>query len=247
MDVNLVDKLSKYNGLSSVIDVINEKKIIGVSEVDFIEETIKSENPSDLDNILYGIMLDILKYNNEYLGLNVENISNIDEDIKEKKVITWSDILNYLDINYDLIDLNLKMEMEKISNLKLVLETARFIKNSRRPENRIINKISDANLVICILLYSNKKYISNIINYFKNDHLVDGRALGKAIEAIPSIFLVDTKGYIPANYELFIKNYKILKNEGVNVRNIIINKPILMISSNLENLVNSIKDVIAWR
>jgi len=127
--------------------------------------------------------------------------------------------------------------------LRTIEETARFIKNSRKVENRIINKLNDVNLIICILLYSNKKYISNIISYFKKENEVDGRALGKAIEAIPSIFLVNAPEHIPSNYDLFIKNYNLLKNEGVNVRNVIINKPIMMISSNLETLIQSIKDV----
>lgn len=241
---NLVDKLSKYDGLSSLVNSINSNKIISIKDVDFIEEVIVRENPLDLDNVLYGIMLDVLKYNNEFLGLNILESKN-EEVQQQEKTLSWNDILNYLNINYSLINYNLRVEMEKINNLKSVLETARFIKNSRRAENRIINKINDVNLVICILLYSNKKYISNIINYFKDGDVVDGRALGKAIESITSIFLVNTTGELPSNYELFIKNYEILKNEGVNVRNIIINKPILMISSNLENLVNSIKDVIA--
>lgn len=241
---SLIDKLSKYDGLSSLTELINAKKIISIKDVEFIEEEIKRENPLDLDSVLYGIMLDILKYNNEFLGLNISTEEDEGIAIKEKEIL-WSDILNYLSIDYNLIDVNLKKEMENVENLKNILETARFIKNSRRAENRIINKINDVNIIICILLYSNKKYISNIINYFKDGDTVDGRALGKAIEAIPSIFLVNSKGDVPSNYELFIKNYEILKNEGVNVRNIIINKPILMISSNLENLVNSIKDVIA--
>lgn len=241
----LVDKLSKYDGLSSIIDVINSKKLISVENVDLIEEQIKCKSPLDLDNILYGIMLDILKYNNDYLG--IVNTVDYQENVvlKQEKNIVWEDILSYLNIDYNLINEDLKNEMKKRTNLKGILETARFIKNSRRPENRIINKINDVNIVICILLYSSKKYISNIIEYFKDDNKVDGRALGKAIEAIPSIFLVDSHEFIPSNYDLFIKNYEILKNEDVNVRNIIINKPILIISSNLENLVNSIKDVIA--
>lgn len=243
MNIDLVDKLSKFNSLSSIIDIINTKKKLGIKDVEFIEEKIKQENPIDLDNILYGIMLDILKYNNDCLGLNISETEK-KEVLKLEKVITWDDILKYLNVDYSLIDNNLKIEMDNITNLKSIQDTARFIKNSRRAENRIVNKINDVNLIILILLYSNKKYISNIISYFKDGDVVDGRALGKAIESIPSIFLMNTKDGVPSNYELFIKNYEILKNEGVNVRNIIINKPILMISSNLENLVNSIKDVI---
>lgn len=243
MEFNLVDKLSRYVSLSSIVDGINKNKIISVKDIDFIEEEIKRENPNDLDNVLYGIMLDILKYNNKHLGLDQNEDTVILKVETEKKNITWTDILSYLGIDSNLIDLNLKNEMDKITNLKLVEETARFIKNSRKAENRIINKITDINLVICILLYSSKKHISNIISYFKDENEVDGRALGKAIEAIPSIFLVDAPDQIPSNYNLFIKNYEILKNEGINVRNIIINKPIMMISSNLETVINTIKEV----
>lgn len=244
MGSNLLDKISNYDGLFSIVESINQNKLISTKEIDFIEETIKKDNPIDLDNVLYGVMLEILKYNNEFLGLEKIQTEVVEERKVQKKEIAWNDILTYLEIDYNLIDSNLKSEMDKYTNLKSIEETARFIKNSRKAENRIINKLNDVNLIICILLYSNKKYISNIINYFKCDKEVDGRALGKAIEAIPSIFLVDAPDSIPSNYDLFIKNYELLKNEGVNVRNIIINKPIMMISSNLESLINSIKDVI---
>lgn len=242
MENNLVDKLSKYVGLSSIIDTINANKLISVSDVDFIEEQIKNENPTDLDNVLYNMMLEVLKYNNAFLGLEAVDITN--EEVSDgSKNLSWDDILTYLDIDYNLIDNMLKEEMKKVSNLKTIEETARFIKNSRKAENRIINKLNDINLVICILLYSNKKYITNIISYFKNNNEVDGRALGKAIEAIPSIFLVNAPESIPSNYDLFIKNYELLQSENVKVRNIIINKPIMMISSNLEAVINTIKEV----
>lgn len=244
MESSLLDKISKYNGLFSIVETINSNKLISIKDINLIEETIKSDNPIDLDSVLYGIMLDVIKYNNEILGLEKENTNIVQEAKEEEKKLAWGDILTYLEINYNEIDISLKAEMEKCVNLKAIEETAKYIKNSRRAENRIINKINDVNLVICILLYSNKKYISNIISYFKNENEVDGRALGKAIEAIPSIFLVNAPSNIPSNYDLFMKNYELLKNEGVNVRNIIINKPIMMISSNLESLINSIKDVI---
>jgi len=244
VESSLLDKISKYNGLFSIVEAINSNKLISIKDINLIEETIKCANPIDLDSVLYGIMLDVIKYNNEFLGLEKENTNIVQEEKEEKKKLSWEDILTYLEIDYNAIDVSLKSEMEKCVNLKAIEETAKYIKNSRRAENRIINKINDVNLVICILLYSNKKYISNIISYFKNENEVDGRALGKAIEAIPSIFLVNVPSNIPSNYDLFMKNYELLKNEGVNVRNIIINKPIMMISSNLESLINSIKDVI---
>lgn len=241
---SLVDKMSKFDGLSSLINSINNKKLITIKDIDLIEDVVKKNNPLDLDNVLYGIMLEVIDYNNKYLGL--EKVSVQEEQLKEeiRKEITWEDILTYLEINLEDVSLNLREEMKKCSNLKSIEETARFIKNSRKAENRIINKLNDVDLVICVLLYSSKKYISNIISYFKNEENVDGRALGKAIEAIPSIFLVNAPENIPSNYDLFIKNYELLKNEGVNVRNIIINKPIMMISSNIEGLINSIKEVI---
>jgi len=241
---SLVDKISKFDGLSSLINSINNKKLITIKDIDLIEDIVKTNNPLDLDNVLYGIMLEVIDYNNKYLGLEKVSVQEEKQVEEIKKEITWEDILTYLEINLDDISLNLREEMKKCSNLKSVEETARFIKNSRKAENRIINKLNDVDLVICVLLYSSKKYISNIISYFKNGENVDGRALGKAIEAIPSIFLVNAPESIPSNYDLFIKNYDLLKNEGVNVRNIIINKPIMMISSNIEGLINSIKDVI---
>ena len=243
MENTLLDKLSKYDGLISIIKEIQSSKMITVKDIDFIEETVRKSNPIDLDNVLYEIMLDILKYNNQYLGLENKDITEVELVKEEKSGPTWNDILSYLGIDYDSIELSLKEEMKKTTNLKTIEETARFIKNSRKAENRIINKINDDNIIICILLYSNKKYITNIINYFRNENEVDGRALGKAIEAIPSIFLVNAPENIPSNYDLFVKNYELLKNEGANVRNIIINKPIMMISSNLEWLINSIKEV----
>lgn len=239
----LLDKLSKFDDLLPIIKNVQSNKLISEKDIDLIEEVVRKGNLKDLDNVLYGIMLDVLKYNNDYFGLEKEKTTEIDIVKEVKKDPTWTDILTYLDINYDSIDLYLKEEMKKKVNLKSIEETAKFIKNSRKAENRIINKINDDNIVICILLYSNKKHITNIINYFKNENEVDGRALGKAIEAIPSIFLVDAPENVPSNYELFVKNYELLKNEGANVRNIIINKPIMMISSNLEWLINSIKEV----
>jgi len=241
---SLVDKISKFDGLSSLINVINDNKLITVKDIDLIEEVVKKDNPLDLDSVLYGLMFDVIDYNNKYLGLESTNVETevVSEEIK--KEVTWEDILVYLEINLSDISLNLQEEMKKYTNLKSIEETARFIKNSRKVENRIINKLNDVDLIICVLLYSSKKYISNIISYFKCENEVDGRALGKAIEAIPSIFLVNAPDNIPSNYDLFIKNYELLKNEGVNVRNIIINKPIMMISSNCEVLINSIKEVI---
>lgn len=240
---SLVEKISIYDGLSVILDNIKSDKLISVKDIDLVENCVKNSNPLDLDNVLYGLMLDIISYNNKHLGL--EDAPSISDNnvVNVKKVISWDDILTYLDINKDDISYYLKAEMENCTNLKGVEETARFIKNSRRAENRIINKLNDVDLIICILLYSSKKYITNIISYFKDGSVVDGRALGKAIEAIPSIFLVNTPDNIPSNYDLFIKNYELLKNEGVIVRNIIINKPIMMISPDIENLINSIKEV----
>lgn len=240
---SLVEKISIYDGLSVVLDNIKSDKLISVKDIDLVENCVKNSNPLDLDNVLYGLMLDIISYNNKHLGLEeVVSVSSLNKEVIKKEIV-WDDILTYLDISKDDISDYLKVEMDKCTNLKAVEETARFIKNSRKAENRIINKLSDVDLIICILLYSSKKYITNIISYFKEGSVVDGRALGKAIEAIPSIFLVNTPDNIPSNYDLFIKNYELLKNEGVIVRNIIINKPIMMISPDIENLINSIKEV----
>lgn len=240
---SLIEKISLFDGLSSLVDLIKQDKLINVKDIDLVEDVVKKSNPLDLDNVLYGIMFDIIQYNNKHLGL--EEISNKEEEsvVSVKKDISWNDILTYLEINYEDISDNLKEEMSKCSNLRSARDIARFIKNSRKAENRIINKLNDVDLIICILLYSSKNYIANIISYFKSGDVVDGRALGKAIEAIPSIFLVNTPESIPSNYDLFMKNYELLKNEGVVVRNIIINKPIMMISPDIENLINSIKEV----
>lgn len=243
MNDKLLKLLSNYN-ISSIKENISNNKILSIKEIDLIEDVVKETNPLDIDSVLYSIMLEIAIYNAKHQGIVVNiNAEEIDEEPINKD-INWDDILTYLEINYSDISPALQKEMENCTNLKNVEVTARFIKNSRKVENRIINKINDIDIIICILLYSSKKHISNIINYFREEDIVDGRALGKAIESIPSIFLVNTPESIPSNYEIFIKNYELLKENDVEVRNIIINKPIMMISPDLDELVCSIRGVI---
>ena len=244
MNDKLLDLLSKYNGIESIKNNIDNDKILSIKEIDILEDVVKKNNPLDIDNVLYNIMLEVALYNAKHQEIEVEEVVQETQKEARKESVTWEDILLYLEIDHASISSNLQEEMKKFTNLKVIEETARFIKNSRKVENRIINKINDIDLVICILLYSGKKYISNIISYFKNEEEVDGRALGKAIEAIPSIFLVNTPEFLPSNYDLFIKNYELLKSYDVSVRNIIINKPIMMISSDLDELINSIRGVI---
>ena len=243
MNAKLLELLSNYN-ISSIKDNILNNKVLTIKEIDNIEEAVKKNNPLDIENILYSIMLEVAIYNSRQQGMVVDALVEPKEEIVAKKNISWDDILTYLEIKHCDISPLLKEEMEKCDNLKNVEITARFIKNSRKVENRIINKINDVDIIICILLYSSKKHISNIINYFRNENEIDGRALGKAIEAIPSIFLVGAPEAIPSNYDLFIKNYELLKENDIEVRNIIINKPIMMISSDLDELINSIRGVI---
>lgn len=245
MSNNLLDLLSQYDSISSIKSNISNDKVLTIKEIDTIEDAVKKNNPLDIDSVLYNIMLEVAIYNAKHQGIVVDlNEQNINVE-EVKREITWDDILTYLEIDYASISSNLQDEMKRCTNLKSVEDTARFIKNSRKVENRIINKINDVDIVICVLLYSNKKYISNIISYFKNEETVDGRALGKAIEAIPSIFLVNAPDYLPSNYDLFIKNYELLKSYDVNIRNIIINKPIVIISPNLEEVINKIKEVFS--
>lgn len=246
MNGKLLKLLSVYDNeyFSDVKNTIIQEKLLSIKEIDLIEDIVKQNNPLDIDNILYGIMLEVAIYNANFMEIkNDIVVEKVSQEVK--KDVKWEDILNYLEIDIESISPNLREEMMKKTNLKSIEETAKFIKNSRKAENRIINKINDIDIIICILLYSGKKYISNIISYFKNGTDVDGRALGKAIEAIPSIFLVNAPNYLPSNYELFIKNYELLKKYDINVRNIIINKPIVIISPNLEEVIESIKEVFS--
>lgn len=244
MGEKLLEKLKIID--SKRIESINEKilssKLISSSDIDIIESCIHDIKVNDVDSILYNVMYLIALYNAKVQGLQKESVKEVDTSVPAKS-IGWSDILTYLDINVSSLEPSVLERMKNVTNFSQIKETARFIKNSRKPENRIINKISDVNIVLKILMYSNKRMITKIISYFKIDEVVDGRCLGKAIEAIPSIFMENTPDDTAENYNLFIDNYDLLVKNNVNARTIIINKPVIMISTYLNDLVTNIKNL----
>lgn len=237
MAEELINMLQKYenNGLNRVIKKINGSKRLGKTDIDIIGSTVENSGELDIDLIIL-----VNKYNEKYLSFpkNSEIIED-NKPVKTSKKVDWADVLVYLGIEIKDLDENTLSLMEGVTNFNSIVETAKFIKNSRRPENRIINKITDPNIVIMLLLFSNKKIISSVISHFTLNGKVDARCLGVAVEAIPSIFMNDPNN-VYSNYKLFIDNFKKLQDAGIDVRSIIINKPILMISTKVEELLNSL-------
>ena len=241
MSENLLNLLSKLYTpeINYLVNKVNSNEIINASDINCIEQVAKKSEINEIDSFLYQIMYEIAVYNVKLLGLQEHYVTE-KTNVSPKNEITWSDILSYLGIESgDLSETNLNY-MKNAKSLKEVEQTAKFIKNSKKPENRIINRLSDPNIILNILMFSNKKLIGDIVDVFRNDGVIDGRCLGKAIESIPAIFMKNTPEEIPGNYDLFLKNLKILEENNVNVRNVIINKPVILLTSDLESLVNEI-------
>lgn len=243
MKQELINLLQNYKiaGMDLILSRINNDEMLKKTDIDIIESGVKSSGHKDIDAELTKVMLLINTYISRKLVIPLE--TELEAEIpKKRRNMDWSDIFAYLNIDFKDIESNILKEMEKVTNFNSIGETARFIKNSKNPENRILNKLNDANIIVSILMYSNKKLISSVIDCFKDNGKVDTRCLGKAIESIPSIFMTNTTSNIPGNYELFMTNFKILSDNRLDVRNIIINKPILLISENINDLLKSLND-----
>ncbi|MBQ3021536.1 MAG: hypothetical protein IJD92_04875 [Bacilli bacterium] len=231
--------LKSIKKINNLLDVINDKRYI----VDFklIEELIRKYETSDIDSILYDIMLNVNRYNNYLMNKNVKYADPIlDKDIEFEEFdvdsVDISDILKSLEINE--LDKDLEYDLKKYirneDNKKKLVDFASRLKTNDdgevSQERVVYDRLGDKNNLISILMYSDINLVRAVINKL-NDI---GVSVLKVLNNLPSIFIAVSDGKakygVPANYDKFMGNIATLESYGVDIKTIINSCPNYLIN-----------------
>ena len=234
VDFDALEKLVHTYDIGKVIDEYYSKKKSKNIE---LCEIVKNGK----DAILYDLFLHVSKYNN-YITKKEIYMSTIMNDKNED--IDLFDILNYLEIKKTDIDPLLLEDISNYGNLEDMRKLATDIKTDTGLKRVLFDKIEDKNILLSILLHSNKKRIDKIIEIFSDE----GVNINKVINSIPSIFieyLVSSKCKyrdIEANYSNFIDNYELINKYKLSFKKML-NQPVFLINDNNENtlLINKLE------
>lgn len=204
--------------IKKILSLIEERKYI--TDYDLIVELVKKYEDKDLNSKLVDIMLYLNIYNIYLMNKKIMNTTPIlDKDIEYNVEIDLTDILSYLNIKEEEIDPNLISDLKKFGNKEDLMEMATFLKNGYGKERILFDKITDKNVLLLILLHSNKDNINQIIKIFEENDV----SLNKFIPNMPFIFIErlisdKCKYSIPTNYNKFMENYKIIKKHNLDFK-----------------------------
>ena len=222
------EKENKIQYFTEFDTIENIAKKYDVSEV--VKEYYKDTENSDIvnninkgiDNILYDIFYNIDLYNNYLADKRIKSYDlPITADISFGSLdVKLQDVLNYLEIKEEDLDSRLIDDLSKMVNLDKFKEFAIAIKTDNGMKRVLFDKIEDKNVLVSILLHSNLDIVNSIIDIFEKENC----NLNKVVNNIPSIFIKDLVSSkckyteILTNYDNFINNYKLLKDNDVSFK-----------------------------
>ena len=226
----------------NIVEVVNKNDISDIYS-DYFKNRQKNNNIINTinkgnDNIIYDVILNVIKYNNYLANKKVKSADIVlDTDISFDKLnVELNDILNYLEIKDGKIDKDLLSDLCNISDINKLKEFAIKIKTDNGMRRVLFDKIEDKNILIIILLHSNLEIVDNVIKIFENENA----NINKVVNNIPSIFIKDLISSkckyndIVTNYDNFIENYKLIKEKDIEFKKML-NQSLFFITDSNEN------------
>lgn len=223
---NRTDKVQYITDFDNIVNIVKNYDLSSISE-DYFDnkenlKDIRNNIDKGIDSILYDVIYNIIKYNNYLANKKVKNQDlSLNTDITFDNLdVNLKDILNYLDVKTGEIDNNLLDDLSKYADIEILKNFSIAIKTDNGLRRVLFDKIDDKNVLISILLHSNLELVDNIINIFVKENA----NLNKVVNNIPSIFikdLINSKckyNFVICNYNNFIKNYKLLKESGLDFK-----------------------------
>ena len=260
---NMFKMVSDNKVVDSILKVLNgSSKSQFITDFDKIVELVKNSDISSIkndyltkkynevpsnfdntseDNILYDVLLNIIKYNNNLSDTKVKKQGIVlNQDISFDNLdVNLKDILNYLDIHDGDIDKELLDDLSKLADLDKLKEFSTQIKTDTGMRRVLFDKIEDKNILMVILLHSNLEIVDNVIKIFEHENA----NINKVVNNIPSIFIKDLisskckYNNITTNYENFVRNYKLIKDNDISFKKML-NQPVFLINNYLDNQKN---------
>ena len=226
----------------NIVEVVNKNDISDIYS-DYFKDKEKNNNIINTinkgnDNIIYDVILNVIKYNNYLANKKVKSADIVlDTDISFDKLnVELNDILNYLEIKDEKIDKDLLSDLGNISDINKLKEFAIKIKTDNGMRRVLFDKIEDKNILIIILLHSNLEIVDSVIKIFENENA----NINKVVNNIPSIFIKDLISSkckyndIVTNYDNFIENYKLIKEKDIEFKKML-NQSLFFITDSNEN------------
>jgi len=247
IEINGEKKQNVINSINGLLNIINERRYI--TKYDFLEELVKRYENSDVDIILYDIMLNVNKYNVYLMNKKIKCVEpNIEKDIEFDEIeIKIDDILEYLNINENL-DKNLEYDLKKYlkldGNKEKLMEFASTIKMSDGKLRTLYDKLENKNVLISILINSDINLINAVINKLSNKNI----NINKVVSNIPSIFIATKydnkcKYDVRTDYGNFMGNIAYLETLDIDYSNMV-KFPVFFVNncsknqSNIEKLMD---------
>lgn len=218
-----VSKLASECDVNSILDdYLKEKYNLDRDSVNGYLKDIVNNINKGIDFVIYDIMLNLNRYNIYLMNKKVKSQDiPITTDINFDNInVKLKDILDYLDVNEDVIDKDLLNDLSKYVDLDKFKEFAISIKTDNGMRRILFDKIEDKNVLISIMLHSSIDIIDNIIKIFASENA----NINKVVSNIPSIFIKDLVSSkckyncVMCNYDNFINNYNLIKENGVDFK-----------------------------
>lgn len=218
-----VSKLASECDVNSILDdYLKEKYNLDRDSVNGYLKDIVNNINKGIDFVIYDIMLNLNRYNIYLMNKKVKSQDiPITTDINFDNInVKLKDILDYLDVNEDVIDKDLLNDLSKYVDLDKFKEFAISIKTDNGMRRILFDKIEDKNVLVSIMLHSSIDIIDNIIKIFVSENA----NINKVVSNIPSIFIKDLVSSkckyncVMCNYDNFINNYNLIKENGVDFK-----------------------------
>lgn len=231
---NASDNKSLVKEIDKLLSIINDRRYI--VKFDLFNELVKTYETSDIDNIMYDIMLNLNRYNVYLMNKKIKYVEpNLEKDIEFDEIeIDISSILEFLGVTKSLdkdLEYDLKKYIKEEKNKNKLMEFANELKTSSEVERTLFDKIEDKNVLISILIHSDINLVRGVISKFINK----GININKVVSNIPSIFIATKysnkcKYDVKCDYGNFMGNVALLDSLAIDFKNIL-NFPVFFVNN----------------
>ena len=207
-----------------------------INNFDFIEEITKEYNLVEFDNNMLQIMKYINRHNLAILKTPRKTTAVFDlRYIRRPKLD--EKVLEMLDkINVDYKDLpNYLIGELKRADVNKLYETYNLVKKNRAEEYGILHLIKKENFYakIVLILYSSPESIKGVVDSVKDqDGIIDISLLKIILNNTITAFFNRKNEYFRPRYYDYMSNVLMLKDLGVNYRELIKRDPLFLITDN---------------
>lgn len=207
-----------------------------INHFDFIEEITKEYNVVEFDNNMLQIMRYINRHNLSILKTPKKTTASFDlryirRPKLDEKVL---EMLNKINVDYKDLPNYLVGELKRADVNKLY-ETYNLVKKNRAEEYGILHLIKKENFYakIVLILYSSPESIKGVVDSVKDqDGIIDISLLKVILNSTITAFFNRKNEYFRPRYYDFMSNVLMLKDLGVNYRELIKRDPLFLITDN---------------